>query len=140
VRSGSPSFALVLQQREDVASGKLFAAVEKEQFEHEADASDMAADFFYELADRASGPACGQHVIDNQDVLPALDGVLVNLQAVEAVFELVLDLDALGRQLLGLAHRDETGPERVGQRRAEDESARLNADHGVDLCAAVVIA
>src|SRR5262249_55493436 len=53
-------------------------------------------------------------------------------QRVAAVFELVLHLDGLARQLAELADGDEPGVELVGQRPPEDEAAGLDADHDLD--------
>src|SRR6266508_2762177 len=55
------------------------------------------------------------------------DGVLVHLEGVGAVLERVgLARGAIG-QLARLAHRHEADAEPIGQRRAEDEAARLDA-------------
>ena len=90
-----------------------------------------------ERLDQAGGgggrAAGGQHVVDDQDPLVGVDGVAVDLQLVGAVLQLVLLADDRPRQLAGLAHGDERGAEAVGDRRGEDEPARLDADDPVDL-------
>ena len=67
---------------------------------------------------------------------PAVDRVAVHLEAVGAVFEVVGDADRSCRQLAELAHRHEAGADAVGDRRAEDEAAALDADDEVDALAA----
>ena len=64
---------------------------------------------------------------------PVRDRVRVQLERVEAVLERVLGADRAPRELPGLARRDEAAAEPVGERRAEDEAARLRAQHEVGL-------
>ena len=59
--------------------------------------------------------------------------VAVHLEQVGAVLEDVLLALDLPRQLAGLAHRDEPGPQPIGHRSGEDEAPRLDAEHTVDL-------
>ena len=61
----------------------------------------------------------------------------MHVQAVLAVLERVGLVHGGGRQLAGLAHRDEAGAEGVGDGHAEQEPARLDAAHAVDLAAEV---
>ncbi len=56
------------------------------------------------------------------------DRVAVHLQAVRPVLERVRRLDRLARELAGLARRDEARAERIRERRAEDEPARLGTE------------
>ena len=56
-----------------------------------------------------------------------------------AVLQVVADAGGWRGELLGLAHGDEAGVEAVGQRGAEDEAARLDAEDQVDLLADVVL-
>ena len=53
-------------------------------------------------------------------------------QRVAAVLELVLDLDRFAGQLSELAHGDESGPELMGERTGEDESARFDPHDDFD--------
>ncbi len=77
-------------------------------------------------------PAGRQEVVDDEHLLTRLDRVAMDLEGVRSVLERVLDGDRLGRELAQLAHGHEAGVELVGHRRAEDEAARLHADHDVD--------
>src|SRR5262249_23050836 len=79
---------------------------------------------------RAAG---GDESIDDEDALARLDGVLVDLDDVDAIFERVLLADGLPRQLALLADGDEPAPQAVGHGPAEDEAACLDAGHRVDL-------
>ena len=81
---------------------------------------------------RRGGAAGGQHVVDDQDPLVGMDGVAVDLELVAPVLELVLLAGDCPRQLAGLAHRDERGAERVGDRRRRDEAAGFDTDDAVD--------
>ena len=86
-----------------------------------------------ELGRRLGRAAGGDQVVDDQDALARPDGVLVDLDDVDAVFQRVLLADGLPRQLALLADRDEAAAQPVGDGAAEDEAARLDAGHRVDL-------
>ena len=85
----------------------------------------------------ALGGAAGRdQVIDQDHPLALLDGVLVHLPLVDAVFERVADAHALEWQLAFLADGDETGRYLMRHRAAQYEAARLDAgDLLVDLAA-----
>ena len=82
-------------------------------------------------------PARREEVVDDQDLLPGLDRVAVDLERVRPVFEGVLHGDRLGRQLAQLADGDEARLQLVRHRRAEDEAPRLHPDDDVDLLALI---
>ncbi len=81
---------------------------------------------------RLGGAAGGEHVVDDEHPLGGVDGVAVDLELVGAVLELVLLAGHGPRELAGLAHRDEGGADAIGDRRAGDEAAGLDADDAVD--------
>src|SRR2546430_1605364 len=60
--------------------------------------------------------------------------VAMNLQRVLSVFEIIRDRSPLSREFLWLAHGNEARAEMIGQSGSEDEAARFNPDHCVDLC------
>src|SRR5512140_3161366 len=70
-------------------------------------------------------------------MLPLDDGIGVKLQACGAIFQIVFLLDDFSRKLAGLACRNETASQAVGQRTAKDESARLNGHNRIDFFTAV---
>ena len=83
---------------------------------------------------RRRGAARGEQIVDDE-AAPPVDRVLVHLERVGAVLERVgLARGAVG-QLARLAHRHEADAEPLGQRRAEDEAARLDADDQLGLVA-----
>ena len=55
----------------------------------------------------------------------------MHLDNARAVFQRILFLNGPVGQLAGLAHRDEAHPHRQGDRRPEDEAARLDAHDDV---------
>ena len=57
----------------------------------------------------------------------------MNLDGVTAVFQLVGLLKRFVGKLARFAHDDASRPQRVGQSRREDEPARLDAHHVIDL-------
>ena len=60
-----------------------------------------------------------QHVVEQQDLPPGLDGVGVHLQGVGPVFQVIGGGDPVERQFARLTDRHEPRPERQGQRRRE---------------------
>src|ERR1700682_6114946 len=88
-----------------------------------------------QLADQANrggrGAARRQYIIDDQHLLAGLDGVRVKLELIRSVLELVGVADGLPRQLTDFADRDEAGVELDRDRRARDESARLDGRYKV---------
>ena len=62
----------------------------------------------------------------------------MNLQRVGAVFQVVGDPGHRRREFARLAHGHKAGVEPVGQRRPEDESPRLDAQHQIDLALDIV--
>src|SRR6266702_3981820 len=127
-----------MQQAEDVVLRELRTAFEEIELHGEAEAGDFAAKLPHQLHRRLHRPAGGEQVVDDDHALPRLDRVEVNLQRVGAVLQVVADARGLRRQLLGLAYRHEARVQPVRQRRAEDEPARLDTEHQVDLLADVV--
>jgi len=52
----------------------------------------------------------------------------MHFERIRAVLQIVRNTEPFAGQFLGLAHGHEAHSQRVGQRRSEDESARLDAD------------
>ena len=74
-------------------------------------------------------PAGGEHVVDDEHPVVGGERVAVHLQHVAAVLQLVAVRVGVPRQLARLAHRHEPGAQGEGDRRREDEPARLDTDH-----------
>ena len=104
-----------------------------------ASAGHFAAVLLDELRGGGGGAAGGEQIVDNQDAVAGGDRAGVHFERVGAVLQIVGDADALAGQLFRLAHGDEAGAERVGQRRGEDEAARFDADHQIDAGVLVVL-
>src|SRR5919107_3420031 len=128
----------VLDEAVEVIAFNQLSALEELELDQGGDAHDLAAEALDEPGRGPGGAAGGEHVVDDQDPLAGDDGVGVQLEGGGAVLERVLlGLDLVG-QLAGLTDGDEAGPEVVGDRRGEDEPARLDADDLVDVAAAEV--
>src|SRR4051812_46574420 len=82
-------------------------AVEEVELDEKAKPDDVAAEPLDKLDSRADGAAGREQVIDDQDALPRLDRVTVNLQRRGSVLQRVVDVDRLRRQLADLSYRDE---------------------------------
>ena len=81
---------------------------------------------------RAAG---GEHVVDDDDARLFAQAPPVHLEHLAAVLRRELDPIDRGGQLPRLSHRDEARVEARGERAAEDEAARLDADDRVDVLA-----
>lgn len=122
-----------MEQAEDIESGESLASTKEIEFDSKAKADRIATEPAHELECGFHGAASGEQIIDKQNALAGLDGVEVNFEGVGAVFEIVGDADHGRGQLARLAHGDKAGVEAVGERRAEDEAARFNAENEIDL-------
>src|SRR5262245_15102666 len=116
---------------------ELVTAVEECQLDHERDTHDSPAQLIDQAQRRRHRAAGGQEVVHHEDALPDLDRVLVDGERVSAVLELVLDFDGLARQLAQLANGYEAGLQLMGERAAEDEAARFDADDHIDPLVAI---
>src|SRR5438552_1934987 len=98
-------------------------AIQKRQFDDRSDADDTGAEVSHERGRCAHRSARGQDVVDDEDAIAGVDGVVVDLQNVLAVFELVF-VAALGpRQLAGLADGNESAIQNARHATTEDESS-----------------
>ncbi len=97
-------------------------------------ADDIAAGLADELDGRARRAPGGDQVVDQQDAVAGADGVGVDLDGVDAVFELIVLADGRPGQLALLADRHEADAELAGHSTAEYEAARLDADDVIDGC------
>src|SRR5215831_5293070 len=112
------------------------SALQELQFNHERQSDDVSAERFDQL-DHGFGRAAGrEQVVGNDHVVAFADRVSVNLERVPAIFQVVAVAFDLRGQLLRLADRHEASAQMVGQRRGEDETARLDADYAIDISAA----
>src|SRR5437868_2829602 len=94
--------SLVMEQRQDVASGELAAAVEEVELDHEAEPGDLGPEALDQADGGCSRATGGEDVVDHQHPLVESDRVAVQLQQARAVLQLVgLGLD-FPRQLADL--------------------------------------
>src|SRR5437867_5044781 len=134
-RTSAPARAAMLvidDERMERMFLQLVAAVEKREFDHERHAHDVATELIDQsqrCRHRATG--CAQ-VVHGEHALAGLDRVLVDRERVAAVFELVLDLDGLTRELAELANGNEARVQLMGERAADDEAPRFDGHHHVD--------
>ncbi len=108
------------------------AAAEIGQVDDEGGAHHVGIELAQELDRGFRRAARGDQIVDQQHGLSGTDGVLMDLDDVDAVFELVVLADRLPRQLALLADRHEAAAQAVGHRAAQDEAARLDPRHGLD--------
>src|SRR5262249_53218406 len=116
-----------------IEPGEAFAPAEERQLDDEAGADDGGAEPFDESADRLNRAAGRKHVVVDDDARPLRTQVRMELEGVLAVLEDVARADRLRRQLAGPAGGDEAAADGFGDRRAEDEAARLGAENEVGL-------
>ncbi len=108
-------------------------ALQEAQLHQEGAADDLGAQAGHEIAQGARRPAGGQQVVVDEHPGAVGQRIGVDLEGVETVLEGVLGADRLRGQLAGLARGHEPGPELAGQRRPEDEAARLGGDDVVNV-------
>ena len=84
-----------------------------------------------EARDRGGGAARRDDVVDDEIAAAAANRVGVHLEMIDAVLELVADLNRRARQLAALAHEMQRQPKALRERRAQDEAARLDREHAV---------
>src|SRR6185503_19219081 len=122
---------LALERAQRVHAQAAFAqprgAAEVGKVDDEAAANDVATRAFDQFHARERSAAGGDQVVDHEHALAAVDRVGVDLDAVGAVLEVVVDADRRVRELAGLAHGDEARLERDRDGAAEDEAARFDA-------------
>src|SRR4051812_5302434 len=127
----------VLDDARDAPAVEAIPTLEEVELDEERQTDDVALQPLDELDRALDGAAGREEVVDDEDLLPRLDRVAVDLERVRAVLEGVLHGDRLRRQLAQLAHRDEAGIQLVGHGGAEDEAPRLHPDDDVDLLAGI---
>lgn len=76
---------------------------------------------------------CRDNIIHNQDLLSGLDGVLLHLEIIRAIFLLISCGHTGTRQLALLANSNEARVELQGQRRTEQEASGIQADNDIGL-------
>src|SRR5580693_5303925 len=121
-----------MQHGANIISRQFLAAFKEIQFNYESQSRYFSAEIFHQFRDRRGGAAGGEHIVDDQHMLTAPDGVDMHFQRVGSVFELVLDPLDRGGKFFGFADRYESGVQRVGDSGRENKSARFDAHHFVD--------
>ena len=94
---------------------------------------DLAAGLTHQLDRRFRGAACRNEIVNDEDALALLDGILVDLDGINAVFKRVVLSNGLARQLTLFADRYETAAKPVGDRAAKYEAARLDTGDRIDM-------
>ncbi len=122
-----------MQQREYVVLRQLLATLKEVEFDHKCQSRNLRAQSAGQVRGCDRRSAGRQQVVHDQNALAFFDGIFVDFQRVAAIFEFIPDLYRFGRQLSQLADRNESRIQPVGQRRSKDKSARLDAEHYIDL-------
>src|SRR5437588_10994559 len=133
------SHASARDEGQDVEAFEVLAAVECLDGDDEAKSFHRAAELLGQPHRCGRGPAGGEHVVDDQHVIPGLDRVAMDLEQVRPVLELVLDPLDLPRELPGLAHRDESGTEPIRHGCGHDEPTRPDSEDAADLAVGEVL-
>src|SRR5919197_564197 len=120
-----------VDERVQLVLRESLAAAEERELDDEAATDDLAAEPLDELRDRLDRSARCEHVVVNEHACAATDHLSVQLERVLSVLERVGGTDGLGRQLAGPAGGDEPTADLARDRSAEDEAARLRAEHEV---------
>lgn len=108
-------------------SAKLVTALEEGDLEHEKIAHKVASELLHERASSGSRSTCSNDIIHNQDLLAGLDGTLLHLEEILAIFLLVRGRDTRAGELALLADGDEAGVELQGELGTEEEATSVQA-------------
>lgn len=117
----------------DVVAHELVAALQEIEFHDEAEAGDGAAHAGDELGNSGGGSTGREDVVDDENTLALFDGIFMNFKGIGTVLESVLDAFDRGGELLRLAHRNEAGPDSVGESGSEEKSACFDTDDLIDI-------
>src|SRR2546422_4318147 len=120
---------LVVDEREHLDAPQAAAAAQVGELDHEGAGEHLAAAALDQLDGRRGGAAGGEEVVHDQHSVAGADRVVVDLERVAAVLELVARGVGLGGELARLAYERDAGAEPVGDRRPDQEAARLDAEH-----------
>src|SRR5438105_8422034 len=133
LRAKTLTLLLILHQGVQVVTGEPLAAAEERELDDEGAADDHPAETLYEAADRLHRAPRRQHVVVDEDACAAADHLGVQLERVLPVLERIGRAHGLRRKLPGPASGYESAADLVGDRRSEDEAARLRAEDEVRL-------
>ena len=84
------------------------------------------------MADGGGGSPGGKDVIDDEHILPRLNGVGVHFETIHPIFQCVIDATLLPGQLSGFSDGDKSGIQSQRNGRREKISARLNSGNKID--------
>src|SRR5271163_3268318 len=93
---------VVLNQREDIQSVQLRAALQESKLHREGSAHHLAAKLLDKFGGRRRRAPGGQQVVADNHALPRFDRVLMDFQSIFAVLQRIRNADGLGRQFFRL--------------------------------------
>src|ERR1700682_6373523 len=123
--------SLVHDLTDDFDVGEALSPAQVFELDQDLDSDHLTSELANQANRGGCGAARGQYIIDDQDLLAGFDGIRMDLELVGSVLELVRLADGFPGQLAHLADGYETGVELDGDRRARDETARLDGGHEV---------
>src|SRR5262249_12958590 len=139
-RSAAPASSfVVVQQGKDFRTFKLLAPIEEVKLNNERQPRNFRAQGLGQLHAGVGCAAGGQQIVYDDDFLPGLHCVFVDLQGIDSVYQLITPLDGLRRKLARLANGNKARIQPIRQRRTEDEAAGFNGQDGIDLCVEIVL-
>jgi len=109
------------------------AAVEGVELDDESAGDDFSTETLNQFYRRAGSATGGEQIINDKYAGRLAKGVLVNLQPVLTVFQSILGGEGQRRQLTRLTHHRHATAKRIGHRRSDDETARFDTEHHIDL-------
>src|SRR5579884_850357 len=116
VRGAYPDSGLLVSYKTyNVGARQRVAAREVDQLDQKSIPHHLGAEALQQPPGRGGGPPGREEIVDDQDPLPGVDGVAVDLERVRPVLE------------------------RVGERRPQHVAARFDADDEVDILVAVTV-
>src|SRR5271166_4931871 len=129
---------VIMQKAEDIELREFLPALEKVELYGEGQAGDVAPQLLHQLYGRLHRAPRRQQVVHQDNILARLDGVEMNFERVRPILQIVGNAGRRSRQLSRLSYGDKSSVQAVGERRAEDEAARFDAKHQVDVLSDVM--
>src|SRR3954463_4002080 len=126
----------ISQERNDRRRLELFSALQEVQFDQENRCDEVAADFLDESDRRSGRPASREQIVDQNHFLAVFYRIDVQFHLSFAVLQSISGRFRFIGKPSFFPQRHKPDPELVGNGRSEQEAARINADHLVDLFAA----
>ena len=102
-----------MQQGKDVVAFELLPRIQEVEFDHKAQSGNLGAQRFRQFCRSFRRTASGEQIVHDDDTLPFLDSVFVDLKRVGAVLKRVIEFRSRRRKFSRFADGNKTGVQPV---------------------------